>query len=58
MFTYGAAMRNLVRTDEFEYLYFHQGRYNSRHDRINTHMFHPSILSRYIYPGLTIVQLY
>jgi len=58
MFTYGAAMRKLVRTQEFEYLYTHRGHYNSPQARINTYMFHVSILSRYVCPGLAIVQLY
>ena len=48
MFTYGAAVRKLLHTQEFECLYMHQGAYDSRQVHINTDMFHVSILSRYM----------
>ena len=46
MFSYGYAVRKQLRTPEFDYLYMHEGAYDSRQGHINTDMFHPSMLSR------------
>jgi len=46
VFTYGTAMRNLVLTDDFNYLFTHRGNYTSSQLCIDSEMFHVSLLSR------------
>ena len=48
VFSYGRAVRKQLQTPEFDYLYTHKGAYDSRQGHINTEMFHPSLMTRYI----------
>jgi len=56
VFSYGFAVRKRLQTQEFDYLYMHKGAYDSRQEHINTEMFHPSIMTRYIRSSFGVVQ--